>query len=57
MSGAPEGLGTVRGVGGVRGALGADRECRYTGDSMGIGGVRGFLGNVGLSGAIRGLGL
>ena len=36
---------------GVRGALGAGRECRYSGASRGIGGIRGLLG---VHGDVRG---
>ena len=42
---------------GVRGALGAGMECRYSGASRGIGGIRGLLegvGDVGGVGDVRG---
>ena len=43
------GVGDIRdpsqGVGGIRGALGAGRECRCSGASMGIGGIRGIGGS------------
>ena len=35
-------------VGGVRGVLGAGRECRYTGARRGIGGIRGHWGLLGV---------
>ena len=35
------GIGGFRGCRGVRHALGAGRECRYSGASRGIGGIRG----------------
>ena len=40
-----------QGIGVVRGALGAGRECRYSGATIGIGGIRRLLGGVG---AVRG---
>ena len=50
-------LGPSGGLGGVRHAFGAGRECRYSGSSRGIGGIRGLLGGVrGASGTVRGLG-
>ena len=49
--GAPRGVGAIRGcwrasggVWGVRGILGAGRECRYSGARRGIGGIRGHWG-------------
>ena len=43
-------LGAIRGVrasGGVRGVLGAGRECRYSGARRGIGSIRGHWGLLG----------
>ena len=37
-------MGAVRGVGGVRGALQAGRECRYSGARRCIGSIRGHWG-------------
>ena len=37
-----------RGLGGVRGVLGASRECRYSGARRGIGGIRGIGGLLGV---------
>ena len=42
------------GCGGVRGILGAGRECRYSGARRGICGIWEFLGDVGSVGAMRG---
>ena len=41
--------------GGLRGALGADRVCGYSGARRGIGGLRGHWGVQGGVGAIRGV--
>ena len=63
MSGGIEGhqgcIGGWWGIGGIRGVLGAGRECRYSGASRGKGGIRGLLGAVrgdwGCLGAGRGV--
>ena len=44
----------IRGCMGVRGVLGAGRECRYSGARRSIGGRRGLWGFLGVLGAIRG---
>ena len=41
-------------LGGVRGILGAFRECKYSGARRCIGGIRGHWGLLGGVGAIRG---
>ena len=57
------GFGTITGCRGVRGALGASRECRYSGASRSRGSIRvigGLLGAVRVSGpwgSVRGVGV
>ena len=46
----------LRAVRGIRGVLGAGRECRYSGARRGIGGLRGHWGPIGVLEAIRGVG-
>ena len=41
-------LGSIRGIGGVRGVLGTGRECRYSGVRKGIGSIRGHWGLLGV---------
>ena len=48
-------------LGAIRGCIGADKECRYSGARMGIGSIRGIggflgvLGPLGISGVYWGL--
>ena len=51
-----EPLGAFGPSGGVRGALGADWECRYSGASRSIGGIRGHWGLLGVVGSIGSIG-
>ena len=50
-----EPLGASGGVGGVKGVLGAGRECRYSGVRRGIGAKRGHWGLIVVLGAIEGI--
>ena len=38
-------LGPLGVLGGIRGCMGADRECRYSGTRRGIGSIRGHWGS------------
>ena len=48
IRGTSEGVGCQECIGGIRGVLGAGRECRYSGARRSIGGIKGHWGLLGV---------